>query len=165
MTKEVNGRKEAIQKGLKRYFTGKPCKHGHIAERLVTSGCVDCEEARAGKWYASNRERAADKRREWRAKNPGYMAEWARNDHINNPERQKERDLKYRIRHPDRVKAKDAKQTAFKKCKPLIAALDGQAQENERIMDLAEALDIFKAQDNAFDYDAALLTNAVKDRA
>lgn len=26
-------REEAIQKGLKRYFTGIPCKNGHISER------------------------------------------------------------------------------------------------------------------------------------
>jgi len=29
--------------GLKRYFTGVPCKHGHIAERHVsTSYCIQC---------------------------------------------------------------------------------------------------------------------------
>lgn len=34
--------------GLDRYFTGKPCIHGHIAERYVLSGmCVDCAKARA----------------------------------------------------------------------------------------------------------------------
>lgn len=29
--------------GLKRYSTGKPCKHGHVAERMTHSGtCVPC---------------------------------------------------------------------------------------------------------------------------
>jgi hypothetical protein len=32
-------RQEALQLGLKRYFTGKPCIRGHIDERL-TSGCT-----------------------------------------------------------------------------------------------------------------------------
>lgn len=34
--------KQAIEQGLKRYFTGKPCKYGHIAERLVNAGCMEC---------------------------------------------------------------------------------------------------------------------------
>ena len=39
---EIISRKEAKERGLKRYFTGKPCKHGHIAERGVLSGCLEC---------------------------------------------------------------------------------------------------------------------------
>lgn len=43
MATEVISRAEAIAKGLKRYFTNKPCKHGHIAERVVlNSGCTSC---------------------------------------------------------------------------------------------------------------------------
>jgi hypothetical protein len=34
---------EAIDNGLKTYFTGKPCKNGHIAERrLSTNVCIQC---------------------------------------------------------------------------------------------------------------------------
>lgn len=36
-------RKEAVQLGLKRYFTGNPCKRGHICERRVVGRfCVKC---------------------------------------------------------------------------------------------------------------------------
>jgi hypothetical protein len=36
-------RKTALKLGRKRYFTGVPCKHGHIRERLVHSGgCAEC---------------------------------------------------------------------------------------------------------------------------
>ena len=39
-------RETAVQLGLKRYFTGVPCIHGHISERLVKkrggSECVEC---------------------------------------------------------------------------------------------------------------------------
>jgi hypothetical protein len=31
----IISREEARQKGLKRFFTGKPCKHGHVCERRV----------------------------------------------------------------------------------------------------------------------------------
>jgi hypothetical protein len=41
-------RAEAKARGLKRYFTGKPCKHGHVDERLtVNTSCVVCNRAAA----------------------------------------------------------------------------------------------------------------------
>jgi hypothetical protein len=46
-------RAEAQAQGLKHYFTGKPCKHGHIAERTVDGGI--CKSARDGS-RASKRE-------------------------------------------------------------------------------------------------------------
>ena len=36
-------KQEAIKNGEKKYFTGKPCKHGHIAERYTKDGnCIVC---------------------------------------------------------------------------------------------------------------------------
>jgi hypothetical protein len=36
-------RKEALAKGLKGFFTGKPCKRGHVVERRVDTGdCAGC---------------------------------------------------------------------------------------------------------------------------
>lgn len=36
-------RKEAFIKGLVKYNTGKPCKHGHTSDRYTsTGGCIDC---------------------------------------------------------------------------------------------------------------------------
>lgn len=43
---EIISRKEAIEKGLKRYFTGKPCIHGHIDQRFTaSSACLTCRLA------------------------------------------------------------------------------------------------------------------------
>lgn len=36
---EIISREEARERGLKRYFTGTPCKHGHISERYVGNRC------------------------------------------------------------------------------------------------------------------------------
>lgn len=37
-------RQEAIERGLTRYFTGKPCPQGHLSERYTRkSGCVECD--------------------------------------------------------------------------------------------------------------------------
>jgi predicted nucleic acid-binding Zn-ribbon protein len=41
-------REEAREKGLKRFFTGEPCKQGHISERQVSSGeCIECARERS----------------------------------------------------------------------------------------------------------------------
>lgn len=77
-------RRDAKRLGLKRYFTGKPCKHGHVGERQVSSeACIEChrlrqdaneaanpekKRARFKAWYDRNREaRAKLKAEEWRA--------------------------------------------------------------------------------------------------
>lgn len=40
---QIISKAEARDQGLKLYFTGLPCKHGHISERYVTSGrCLSC---------------------------------------------------------------------------------------------------------------------------
>lgn len=40
---EVILRRHAIKLGLKKYFTGKPCKQGHLSERYAPWGyCVEC---------------------------------------------------------------------------------------------------------------------------
>lgn len=43
MSYEIIGRRDAAAAGLTRYYTGKPCLHGHDAERFVSSGrCLTC---------------------------------------------------------------------------------------------------------------------------
>lgn len=44
----IISKKEAVSLGLKRYYTGVPCKHGHIAERKVNnSDCLECKRIRS----------------------------------------------------------------------------------------------------------------------
>lgn len=45
----------------KRYFTGTPCRHGHIAERYrATRSCVMCAAIRAADWQSKNRRKYLD---------------------------------------------------------------------------------------------------------
>ena len=48
-------RKEAQDKGAKYYFTGEPCKHGHIAPRKTKGACVECLKV---EWEKANVTRA-----------------------------------------------------------------------------------------------------------
>ena len=80
-------RSEALRIGSKWYFTGKPCKRGHIAKRYTVScgTCADCfpaiqaayrKRTRAARsqynaaWSAANRDKNAAKTARYRARNP-----------------------------------------------------------------------------------------------
>lgn len=104
---EVITRAEAIKRGLKRYFTGKPCKHGHVTDRWTAQGsCVECVSLRAkspeGKASGSIRsdkyrnsskgkERRKNNRKEYYNKNSDEEKEYARIRRINNEEHYKQR--------------------------------------------------------------------------
>lgn len=52
---KVISRDEAISQGLKKYFTGKPCKNGHICERhVIGRNCVLCKRQQ-DVYYAKKR--------------------------------------------------------------------------------------------------------------
>ena len=56
MTARCATKEEARLQGRTRYFNGVPCKHGHVAERLVRSGgCVVCaRKVRVEQYYKHN---------------------------------------------------------------------------------------------------------------
>lgn len=100
-------RREARLAGLSRYFTGRPCKRGHLAERRLSTGhCVECNNAAMIAWRAANpersrvisrdscrRARAADpvkanaRSNAWAKANPEKVAANHRTWYINNTER------------------------------------------------------------------------------
>jgi 5-methylcytosine-specific restriction endonuclease McrA len=52
---DIISRKDAKAQGLKHYFTGKPCKHGHVELRQTSSeSCMECLRANAKKHAANN---------------------------------------------------------------------------------------------------------------
>ena len=73
MTSEIKiiSRDEAKAQGLKRYFTGKPCKYGHVVERYATSkGCVECASGYYRTQYEANPEKVHASSRAWKEANP-----------------------------------------------------------------------------------------------
>ncbi|MDT9046433.1 hypothetical protein RSW36_25115 [Escherichia coli] len=90
-TPEIISRAEAKARGLKRFFTGKPCKRGHVAERAV--GNKDCAACR--------REKSSN----LRAANPEISRSYGERYRTNNPE--SERDRKARYRHDNQEKIRD----------------------------------------------------------
>jgi len=45
---EIINRADAHAQGLRRFYTGKPCKFGHDSQRFVTTGnCIECANQRS----------------------------------------------------------------------------------------------------------------------
>ena len=65
----VISRQEAIELGLKWYFTGVPCKYNHISKRQVRGGCMECSVIRGAKHYEENKESRLQKDKERRLAN------------------------------------------------------------------------------------------------
>ena len=70
-------RKDAKLIGVKKYYTGKECPNGHVAERRTDNGaCVECQSFGRKKLYATgwrqkhNPVTAAKKNKKWIEKNP-----------------------------------------------------------------------------------------------
>lgn len=76
---EVITRAEARLHGLKRYFTGKPCKHGHIDERTVSNGsCLQCARIKTDREKESRGDYFRAKRKEYYIANRGAELEYGR---------------------------------------------------------------------------------------
>ena len=59
--------REAFEKGLTRYFTGKYCKWNHLSERMISNGCcVECLKEKRSR----SRQDKYESTKVWRLKNP-----------------------------------------------------------------------------------------------
>ena len=76
---DIIRRDEARALGLKRFFTGEPCKHGHVAERDVNNReCMECSRERTRRRRAADPEGYREYGRKWRAANPEKPREYQR---------------------------------------------------------------------------------------
>lgn len=92
-TKKIITMTQAKQLGLKQYYTGKPCKYGHVVKRYVASRlCSICAmnkvkkfqkenpekilpsmRASQKKYYNERRDRIKEARKAWKKRNPHVM--------------------------------------------------------------------------------------------
>jgi hypothetical protein len=76
-------RREASVTGQKQFFTGLPCRKGHIANRRADNGfCVVCAQEKTAKWRVENHGQYLEQMRLYAAKNSARnsarAAAWAR---------------------------------------------------------------------------------------
>ena len=77
---DIITRDQAKEQGLIRFFTGVPCKRGHVCERHTKSGsCIECSNAKSAEWNrqndygkdyrAANAEKVTKTNKAWRNRN------------------------------------------------------------------------------------------------
>jgi len=104
-------REEAKKTGSKYYFTGQPCKHGHIALRKTKGSCLDClkvewekgNETRAEYFKQYNQSEASQKaKREYYERNKEQVIARAA---ARPPEQRRLHREKYKTQNPELYKA------------------------------------------------------------
>ena len=127
-----NSPKAAKKIGSKFYFTGKPCKNNHIANRYTLSRvCVKCKigqdifnkeknNTKARERYKNNPEKYRTEATKYRKNNPRKAAEYYKNNHEkelircaryrkNNKEKNKIRCANYQKNNPEQCRIKTAR--------------------------------------------------------
>ncbi|QJB21741.1 glycolate dehydrogenase [Xanthomonas phage FoX1] len=108
-------RREAIAQGLKRYFTGKPCKKGHSSDRESVSGrCVACGNIRSSERHAANPERGRSRSREWAIANSDRVRESRSRHYRENHSAQRASRNAWRAENPEKKAAQDSRRRARK---------------------------------------------------
>lgn len=78
---------QARRVGLASYFTGKPCKRGHVTMRYISDrSCVICRALTARAWQRQNRESENERMRRQRAANPAASRAATAKWRADNPE-------------------------------------------------------------------------------
>ena len=107
MTEIIISRQEAISQGLTRYFTGKPCPHGHTAQRIVSSyACAECNKIALRKRFIERNDWERERGKKYREKNRDKKISACNAWHYKNKDRAKkyrqDRSYIYRIHAQNR---------------------------------------------------------------
>jgi hypothetical protein len=101
----IISRKEAIQQGLKYYFTGKPCKHGHITKRILHNGtCSRCAIIRCVEWN-KQKEITTQYMKHWHENHIEQVNQTTRRYYHDNKEQKLESNNQYRKDNTHKVNA------------------------------------------------------------
>lgn len=163
----IISRADAKRAGLKYYFTGKPCKYGHVALRYISSPCVECafsekSLAQRAEWKANNIENRREYNRAYHLKNKTKCNELSKARYYKNRERVLQRCRKYNQENKDkkriahiayRMKNKEAiakrssewsknnrdKKTAYKNTRRARVAMTGGMHTPQDIQSILES--------------------------
>lgn len=152
-------RAQAVADGRQTYFTGKPCKRGHVAERYTTTKtCILCysewrrenlerERKRMRDWSSAHREVTNARTAAWRAANPDRQRAAEINYRKSNPEKRKGSCARYREQNPEAERERGKRWRAENK--PRLAAKSAarravRAQATPPWADLAEIAALYE---------------------
>lgn len=143
----VLSRADARKQRQPRYFTGRPCKNGHLAYRAVVSGtCVACVQA----WKVRNAAVINQRRKEYRARAAREIASYRAAYYQRTGEHQRamarDRAKAWNAANPELHRAKVA---AWKAANPEMARANGRAYASRRKARLRKVGGSFSAKDIA----------------
>lgn len=130
VSQHLISRRDAKRLGKTRYFSGKVCPRGHVAERSVANGtCLVCTAIKKREHYSVNRDNIRAQSKARRAANKDVLKSIHADYYSRNKERVRERQKVYsrehsksavqraknwRERNPDKVRAKVVRRRANK---------------------------------------------------
>jgi hypothetical protein len=80
---------------IRYYFTGKPCRNGHVVDRYVSDGrCTVCKIEKDRRWKKSNSLKIKEGSRKYYLKNHERIKDNVRKWEVNNPVKVKQNNLK-----------------------------------------------------------------------
>ena len=101
---QVVRRKDALAQGLTRYFTGKACSKGHVAERWTADWtCVVCKSASFAAYRRDHQPRLTNARKAWATRNPEKSSAIERRRYEKSRAAILSRAAKWHREHPERV--------------------------------------------------------------
>lgn len=117
-------RAEAKEKGLKRYFTGTPCRNGHVAERYSSSGrCIECVSECNRKIYEKDPAKKIKSAQKWYAENKGDKLKYDLERYHSNP--------KVKVQQLEWKRANSDKMSAYRQ--KWISDNPGKHKESQRL--------------------------------
>lgn len=112
---QTTTRKEAKDSGLTVYYTGKPCRRGHLSERRTSNwACIECDNLMSRNFRKKNPELVKEYKRKWRHNNLSRCNENIKKWNRENKERRNEIRRKWDKENPTAVLAKTRKYQADK---------------------------------------------------
>jgi hypothetical protein len=127
-------RNEAKAQGLSYYRTGKPCKHGHIGDRYVsTTACVACVKRQSTAWKLANPEAHRKSMRTWLENNRALQNERTRAWQRNNPDKARAAHRAWAKNNPEKTRKKAETYRAKNPAKITFWAVKAQIKRRKRV--------------------------------
>lgn len=163
---KIISRKEAIRKNLSFYFTGKPCKNGHICKRYTNHrNCTDCIKERALKQKKNNPKHYKQIHQKFAKENPTYMKDYRKkwnkknkhkiNEYMKNYNKEWRKTPLGQLRQICTLTAQNLSARKFKKSKLTLLSYTAQDLENHLLLGLPFA-SLAEARERGYEIDHIL---------
>lgn len=102
---EIMSRAKAQRLEIPFFFTGKPCKNGHVDKRNTKFGyCYTCHYDQMAKYQEKNKETLRLAAKEYREKNKDYYSEYSKKHYEDNAEKYNKASREYYANNTDKLK-------------------------------------------------------------